>query len=105
MASIPIEIEKRIKEYIAELNNNNIKIQRAIVFGSIVTGSANQWSDIDVALVSDAFQGNRIQDKSKIRRITLKCGSDIEPIPFNPADFNESNPFVKEVLTTGIEIL
>ena len=39
--------------------------------------------------------GNRIDDKDKIRRITLSISSEIEVIPFAPVDFNLENPFCK----------
>jgi hypothetical protein len=56
-------------------------------------------------LVSDIFQGNRIKDKDKIRKITLAISSEIEVIPFSPEDFNSQNPFVKEILRTGIRLI
>lgn len=58
---------------------------------------------IDIALVSDIFKGNRIDDKDKIRKITLPTSSAIEVIPFSPNDFNLQNPFVKKILETGIK--
>ncbi|HNR88433.1 MAG TPA: nucleotidyltransferase domain-containing protein [Spirochaetota bacterium] len=104
MARIPHAIEARIQRYLLDLAENNIRIRRAYVFGSYARGTYDEWSDIDIALVSDGFDGDRIADKNKIRRITLRAGSDIEPLPFTLDEFNESNPLVKEILTHGIEI-
>ena len=104
MASIPVEIEMKIRRYLDALQKNNIKIKKAILFGSYTKGVYDKWSDIDIALVSDVFQGDRLEDKKKIRKITIQIGSDIEPIPFNPADFTEDDPFVKEIMMTGVEI-
>jgi len=104
MAALPREVEQKIRKYLDALRENNINIQRAVVFGSFARGTYDEWSDIDIAIVSDIFIGDRIADKSKVRRITLQIGSDIELAPFAPADFNEDNPFVKEILLTGIEI-
>jgi predicted nucleotidyltransferase len=75
------------------------------LFGSHAHGKANEWSDIDVALVSDAFVGDRFDDRSKIRRITLSVSSDLSPLPFRPEDFVPENPFVKEILEKGVSIL
>jgi len=49
--------------------------------------------------------GNRINDKDKIRKITLSVSSEIEVIPFSPNDFNLQNPFAKEILKTGIRLV
>ncbi len=38
---------------------------------SYATGNYKKCSDIDIVLVSDIFMGNRIEDKDKIRNITL----------------------------------
>ena len=69
---------------------------RAIyVFGSQVEGRSDKWSDIDLAIVSNDFAGNRFEDRSKIRKISLQVNSDISPMPFRPEDFNDSDYFVK----------
>ncbi len=105
MVSLPIKIKNTIDNYIAALNQNNIPIKEAILFGSYAKGNPGEWSDIDIALVSDIFEGNRIVDKDKIRRITLSISSDIEVIPFATEDFNPHNPLAKEILTTGIKLV
>ncbi|HPJ36696.1 MAG TPA: hypothetical protein PK358_17805 [Spirochaetota bacterium] len=40
----------------------------------------------------------------KIRKYTLSVSSMIEVIPFAVEDFNEENPFAKEIIKTGIRI-
>ena len=104
MADIPNEIKEKIIRYLNELQNEKIKIKKAVLFGSYAKGIFNEWSDIDIALVSDDFTGSRFSDKNMIRKATLKIGTDIEALPFNSADFNNENPFVKEIIETGIEI-
>jgi hypothetical protein len=49
--------------------------------------------------------GDRIDDKDKIRSITLAVSSEIEVIPFSPGDFNLQNPFAKEIIETGIRLV
>ena len=57
-----------------------------------------------MALVSEIFEGIRIKDRNKIRLITLNIRSDIEVQPYRPQDFNTDDPFVKEILETGIKV-
>ncbi len=105
MVQFPAKVKHTIDRYIRELDRNNIPIKEAILFGSYAKGDNQEWSDIDIALVSDIFEGNRIDDKDKIRRITLSISSEIEVIPFAPDDFNLQNPFAKEILKTGIKLI
>ena len=105
MVQLPANVKKTINSFLLELNRNNIPIKEAILFGSYASGSNNEWSDIDIALVSEVFQGDRIDDKDKIRKITLSISSEIEILPFSPSDFNSQNPFVKEILKTGIKLI
>lgn len=105
MVSLPDKIKQTIDNYIAALNKNNVPIKEAILFGSYAKGNPGEWSDIDIALVSEIFEGNRIVDKDKIRRITLSISSDLEVIPFSIEDFNPLNPFAKEILATGIKLV
>ena len=99
------KIEKSVKSYIEQLENIGIHVQQAILFGSYASGKYDEWSDIDLAIVSNDFAGNRFEDRSKIRKITLQVNSDISPMPFRPEDFNDSDYFVKEILETGIRIV
>lgn len=105
MAQIPNKIKQVIDTYIESLQVNQIPIESAFLFGSYAKGKYNDLSDIDIALVSNIFEGRRISDRSKIRRITLSVSSDLEVIPFNPKDFTLDNPFAREIIETGVRII
>lgn len=97
-------IIQNLKGYIKLLESNNFPIKTAYLFGSYANGTFNEWSDIDVLLVSDSFEGIRFSDKEKIRKITLSYNSDISPIPFNTKDFDLTNLFIKDIVNSGIQI-
>lgn len=105
MAHISNQIRDIIDKYIRALEKERIHVQRAVLFGSHADGKADEWSDIDIALVSDAFEGDRFDDRSRIRRITLSVSSDLSPLPFRPEDFVPEDPFVKEILEKGVTIV
>jgi predicted nucleotidyltransferase len=105
MVQLPNKVKKTIDDYLKALNQGNIPIKEAILFGSYARGSYKEWSDIDIALVSEIFVGNRIEDKDKIRKITLSVSSEIEVLPFSPEDFDLQNPLAKEILETGIRLV
>ena len=91
--------------YIEELEKNNIHIMEAFVFGSHAKGKTKPESDIDVALISDAFTGDRFEDRRKILPFRRKIDNRIEPIPFNPEDFNNGGTLAEEIKRTGVSIL
>lgn len=104
MVKIPDKVKEIIDNYLVALKDNNIPVKQAILFGSYAKGNYDDWSDIDLALVSEVFEGIRIKDRGKIRLITLNVSSDIEVLPYSPKDFNADDPFVKEIMETGIRI-
>ena len=105
MVQIPDVINKTIQNYLLVLREHHIPIKKAVLFGSYASGKYQKWSDIDIALVSDIFHGDRIEDKNKIRSITLSVSSAIEVIPFSPQDFTCDNPFANEIIKTGITLI
>jgi predicted nucleotidyltransferase len=104
MAKIPTKVKKTIERFLLALQENNIPIKRAVLFGSYARGTQTKWSDIDLAIVSDAFIGSRFDDRKKIRPIYLSICSELEVLPYTPEDFIEDDPFVKEIIETGIEL-
>jgi len=90
-----------VKKYINELQQNNIPIQGAFIFGSYAKENPKEESDIDVALISTAFTGDRFEDRRKIVPFRRKIDSRIEPIPFRPEDFEQGGNLVDEIKKTG----
>lgn len=93
-----------VKKYIEELEKRQIYISEAILFGSHAKGVAEHESDIDVALISETFSGDRFGDRRRIVPIRRRIDSRIEPIPFRPEDFDNGGALVEEIKKTGIVI-
>ena len=104
MAQVPDRIMTIARRFVDELENGNIHLKDALLFGSYAKGNARELSDIDIALVSDDFEGFRFRDKEKIRRSKLNVDCLIDPWPYRPEDFTEDDLFVKEILKTGVRI-
>lgn len=97
-----IEIAKR---YIVELENNNIPVLSAYLFGSYAKGNYRKDSDIDIAVISDIFSGDRMEDRIKIEPFRWNIDLRIEQIPFTPEKFSKDwHPFVWEIKNYGIKI-
>ena len=93
-----------VKKYIQELERNRILISEAVIFGSHARRAAKPHSDIDVALISNAFTGDRFEDRRKIVPLRRKIDSRIEPIPFKPEDFKNGGMLAEEIKKTGITV-
>jgi predicted nucleotidyltransferase len=91
-------------QFLEELEQSEIRINNAILFGSYARGNYNENSDIDLAIISEDFSGTRLFDNSMMAKARLKSSSLIETLPFRPEEFNTDNPFVREIMKHGIEI-
>lgn len=97
---------KNIEKLASEINDSGLHLRRVILFGSYAKNKHHKWSDIDVALVADEFKGIGFYDVGLFSKILIKYPSLlIQPRTYNPSQFIPAkDPFVKEILTTGIEI-
>lgn len=104
MAEIPDIVLKKIRKFLRILKENNINVEKTYLFGSYVNNTYNEWSDIDLALVSDDFSGNKYQDKIDLINYIYMAGKDISPIPYRNEDFEDSIFARDEILKNGILI-
>jgi len=99
-------VKKIVKKYADKLKAEKFPFSAVYVFGSQLTGKAREWSDIDVAVVTDAIKRN--WDKNTLKLWKFREGIDdrIEPLSFTVKDFeDESNPIVYEIKKTGIKVV
>ena len=76
------------------------------IFGSYVHGMARKGSDIDVAVVSSAFDKNYDENRLKLWKLRRRVSSYIEPHGFRPVDFEDNaNPLAYEIRKTGVRIV
>lgn len=101
--SINREIMESIQKYIEKISQY-YKIEAIILFGSYAKGTENEDSDIDIAIISSDFN-DIIEDGAKLIGFTWKIDTRIEPHPITKEDYEKvSNPFVQEVMNTGIKV-
>lgn len=104
MDRISADVKAIVDEFIKKLEENDIQVKKAFLFGSQSCGSGDAWSDIDIALISDSFEGIRYKDKEKIRKITLSVSSSLSPLPYSTKDYFEMDPFLEHIVSTGIAL-
>jgi predicted nucleotidyltransferase len=98
------DINKIVSSFI-NLVSSEFPLNTVYLFGSYANGTAKEYSDVDLAIVSDKFEGSRFFDKQKLNKYILITSIDLEVHPFKTEDFTEDNPFVKEILQTGLRLV
>ncbi|MBU1568080.1 MAG: nucleotidyltransferase domain-containing protein [Proteobacteria bacterium] len=105
MASTKSTVIDLIKKYITRLNQNNLSVQKVFLFGSYVKGTQREDSDIDIAVISPAFAGDRYSDRRIIVPFRRGIDSRIEPMPFTPEEFAAGGTLIDEIKKTGQVIM
>ena len=98
------EVIEILKKYIAFLKRNKYNITTAYLFGSVAQGNSNEDSDIDIALVINGLKDS-FSSQIELMKMRREFDIRIEPHPFNASDFNPSNPFIQNIINTGIKII
>ena len=103
MAKLPVEIETKARQYVDVLNKHGFTVSAAYVFGSFAHGNWNESSDIDIAIVSAAFEGIRFTDRQKLNGLHSDIDLRISVMPFSIASF-ENSILHKEIVSTGVRV-
>ncbi len=98
------QINQAILKY-AENIKKQYCIKAIYLYGSYAKGNNTDDSDIDIAVVSDDFTGDIIEDTFRLMQLRRNIDYRIEPRPFTGSDFNEDNPNAREVIQTGVRIV
>ena len=104
MAAIPDTVKEILGQFLAIVLQQQ-RIEAAYLYGSQVKGTATEWSDIDVAVVSPDFSADLFRERVTLMRLAVQVDDRIEPHPFRPQDFNATAPLVSEIRRTGVRIL
>ncbi len=101
--AISKEVSDSINKFICEIKKY-YNISAIILFGSYAKGTENEYSDIDLAVISDDFDD--IYDcMAQLMGMTWNIDARIEPHPIKKKDFDEnSDYFIQEVIKTGIKV-
>jgi predicted nucleotidyltransferase len=98
------KVKNEIQEYLDVLKADKLPITQVFLFGSYAKGNPNQWSDIDLCVISPKFKDSwKAMQYLWSKRIS-DSGLTIEPIGFSPKNFQIEDSLVHEIKRTGIEI-
>lgn len=98
-------IDDQVRQYIQTLRDNGVAVWRLYLFGSHALGRARAESDIDLAVFWDRDEIDGFDEDVQLMRLTRTVDLRIEPHSFSRKDFENPDPFVKEIISTGQRIL
>ena len=105
---VDIEALNQIAHEYAVDVSRELPVDKVFLFGSYVRGNSREQSDVDICFFLKDYKGRRRVDLltqilgiggKKYRRIFF------EPIIFETAEIENDNPLIREILTTGRELL
>jgi predicted nucleotidyltransferase len=100
-------VNNAVQQYVADVRQA-MPIDKVVLFGSYAKGTATEWSDVDICFFSNAFaHEDSVEIVTDLLGIAGKYHPDIcfEPRVFLTSDIENDNPFIREVLRTGREIV
>ena len=102
--TIKNNIQKIVREY-GSLLANKWPIEQLIVFGSHAKGTAHEWSDIDLCVVSPSLGKHVFDEMVALDKLTPQVDDRLEVHPMSPQDLlNPYDTLATEIRKYGIPI-
>ena len=95
-----------LQQFSTILVKAGIDVERIILYGSHAKGNPGNDSDIDVAVVSESFGEDRVEEGMLLFRLAGSLDPRIEPIPVSLKAYVNDTwiPLIYEIRKNGIEI-
>ncbi|NSW83934.1 MAG: nucleotidyltransferase domain-containing protein [Syntrophothermus sp.] len=83
-----LEIHKTIENFKKSLSKYGINVEKAFLYGSHAKGTAHQFSDIDLIVISPDFEGLNFKQRCEVLgRAIVEVMEPIEPLAYTPEEF------------------
>ena len=105
MAEIESVVFKKVQSFLEKLRLTGFHISKAYIFGSYANGKEDQWSDIDVAIISPQISNDRFEERIRLTELAVSVDDRLEPLPFNLSSFSDDDPFVRQIKNEGLSIV
>ena len=103
MAHISDRIMDSLERFLSSVRQVR-RVEAAYLYGSQAKGTATEWSDIDVAVISPDFAADLLKERLLLMRLAAQIDLRIEPHPFRSEDFRPASPLVSEIQRTGVRV-
>jgi predicted nucleotidyltransferase len=107
MAQSRRQITTLIRRYVAALEGRGVPVERVILFGSHASGHPDEWSDIDIAVISPQFDTLSLLERyEQLGLANRDLHAPLDIVGFSPSQIAQCEPesFLSEILRTGVEV-
>ena len=107
MAQSRRQITTLIRRYVAALEGRGVPVERVILFGSHASGHPDEWSDIDIAVISPQFDTLSLLERyEQLGLANRDLHAPLDIVGFSPSQVAQCEPesFLSEILRTGVEV-
>jgi len=97
------ELDQKLDDFVRRVQTR-IRLEAVILYGSFAKGTANESSDIDIAVISPDFEGLPTWDRQEIiARATVGRAYRLAPIGYSSSEYHSPGPhsFLREIIRTG----
>ena len=78
-------VSKIIEDFRLALERRGVSVAMLVLYGSQADGTAKEWSDIDLVVVSDYFEGKRFRERiGPLVDAIYEMWKPIEAVPKTP---------------------
>src|SRR5580698_935497 len=100
-----LSVIELVTKFANDIIAEGVHLKKVILFGSYAHNKQRRYSDVDVALVADEFEGFVFNDLDLFIHTKIKKPySKIQVQTFPTSHFKKGDPFIDEIKRTGIEI-
>jgi predicted nucleotidyltransferase len=104
MAQSRRQITTLIRRYVAALEGRGIPVERVILFGSHASGHPDEWSDIDIAVISPQFDTLSLLERyEQLGLANRDLHAPLDIVGFSPSQVAQCEPesFLAEILRSS----
>jgi len=94
---------KYAKAFLKACNKLPVKIDRAVLFGSVVT-SSRKGNDIDIALFSEDFDKNILKNLDRIGKVAIHF-PEMDIHTFSTGEYMADSAMLSEIRKSGIDLI
>jgi Nucleotidyltransferase domain. len=89
---VALSIIETVRGYLSAVKETGIPVSFGVIFGSQSRGTATEWSDIDLLVVSSHFDGQKNHEEvDRLWRLTARTDSRVEPIAVGEREWIEDD--------------
>ncbi len=88
-----VNLKETADQFVKELKKSGVKPEKILLFGSHAKGTADEWSDIDLVVISEDF--NTIPPLERLEllsRAAWPVQASIEALGYTPQEIAEKGP-------------